>query len=404
MDIKTKQKLFYNEARIEDYIPYSHFYAKDVLMTKASDMLSFIEIKGIDTNQHNVSKNINALIKAISQLDSNVAIWVNSIRDKINNYELINTKSINNKFSSNFINDYQNNLIKSDLYETRLILTIVVRPNLQKLNKSLRLLQEKYDKENIILNFNNQYKKISEIKEYLLSALSNFNPRVLKLSNQQNQEILSFLGYALNLEYQNIAIDKKDISKIVNYKKHFFVDNIIEIQGVSSTKYAAILAIKNYSDKTFNNILNKLNSINCSYINTHIFKPVNLNSAKDLIVKQKNRLNQVGDYAVSQIDELDTALDDLQSQRISFGYHSNTILIFDNNLNNLDERLNLISRIFLDSGIIVTREALNLESSFMSILPANFSYVTRKYLISSKNFIDLLNLEYSDTGYINQII
>ena len=38
----------------------------------------------------------------------------------------------------------------------------------------------------------------------------------------------------------------------------------------------------------------------------------------------------------------------------------------------------------------------------MSMLPANFQYVTRKYLISSKNFIDLLNLEYSDTGYINQ--
>ena len=58
MDIKAKQKLFYNEARIEDYIPYSHFYAKDVLMTKASDMLSFIEIKGIDVNQNNVKKNI----------------------------------------------------------------------------------------------------------------------------------------------------------------------------------------------------------------------------------------------------------------------------------------------------------------------------------------------------------
>ena len=162
MDIKVKQKLFYNEAKIEDYIPYSHFYAKDVLMTKASDMLTFIEIKGIDVNQNNINKNIKSLVKAISQLDSNVAIWVNSIRDKINNYKLVDYE--NNTFASSFINAYQNNLIKSDLYETKLILTIVVRPNLQKLNKSIRLLQEKYDKENIILNFNNRYKKISEIK------------------------------------------------------------------------------------------------------------------------------------------------------------------------------------------------------------------------------------------------
>ena len=213
---------------------------------------------------------------------------------------------------------------------------------------------------------------------------------------------MSFLGYSLNFEYQNIAIDKKDISKIINYKKHFFVDNLIEIQGINNKKYAAILAIKHYSDKTYNNFLHKLNSINCSYINTHIFQPVNINSAKDLIVKQKNRLNQVGDYAISQIEELDTALDDLQSQRLSFGYHSNTILVYEDNINTLDEKLNLISRIFLDSGIIVTREALNLESSYISILPANFYFVTRKYLISSKNFIDLLNLEYSDTGYIDQ--
>ena len=213
---------------------------------------------------------------------------------------------------------------------------------------------------------------------------------------------MSFLGYSLNFEYQNIAIDKKDISKIINYKKHFFVDNLIEIQGINNKKYAAILAIKHYSDKTYNNFLHKLNSINCSYVNTHIFQPVNINSAKDLIVKQKNRLNQVGDYAISQIEELDTALDDLQSQRLSFGYHSNTILVYEDNINTLDEKLNLISRIFLDSGIIVTREALNLESSYISILPANFYFVTRKYLISSKNFIDLLNLEYSDTGYIDQ--
>ena len=114
MDLKSKQKLFYKERFIEEYIPYSHFYAKDVVMTKASDMLFFIEIKGIDANQNDVSQNIASVIKTISQLNHSSAIWVTNIRDKINDYQRIKYKNINNEFTANFINDYQDDLVKID--------------------------------------------------------------------------------------------------------------------------------------------------------------------------------------------------------------------------------------------------------------------------------------------------
>ncbi len=73
---------------------------------------------------------------------------------------------------------------------------------------------------------------------------------------------------------------------------------------------------------------------------------------------------QVEDQALSLMDQLDDAADDVASGRIVYGDHHCTIMCYEDNLEKLNESVAIIDSTLRDVGLIMKKEDLNKEPGF----------------------------------------
>ncbi len=117
-----------------------------------------------------------------------------------------------------------------------------------------------------------------------------------------------------------------------------------------------------------------------------------------LLQRQMNRMANAGDFAVSQAEELEQALDALTSNEFVMGDHHFSLQVLadtpegggdrlgERRLKDLNDHVALARAILADTGMTVAREDLALEGGFWAQLPGNFSFRPRKAPITSRNF------------------
>jgi type IV secretion system protein VirB4 len=227
---------------------------------------------------------------------------------------------------------------------------------------------------------------------HLIATLSAYSPHLLGSraikESAPTAELLSFLSILVNGTERDYTYPYQDIAKFVPVKRLFFGNNTIHFQGLhqGDDRFGAMLSVKSYSPVTTPGMLNKLLTTPFEYITTHSFLSIEKNAALQLIEKQIMRLRSTGDAAISQIEELETAKDDLASGRINYGFHHNTILILSDDLHGLEEKVANVVKLYQDQRLVVVRETLNLENAFWAQIPGNFKHSRRLAPISSNNF------------------
>lgn len=139
-------------------------------------------------------------------------------------------------------------------------------------------------------------------------------------------------------------------------------------------------------------MLDRFLGIPVEFVLTQSFLFTDRQAALGKIQTQQRKMLQTEDLAVSQIEQIDEALDDATSGRIGFGHHHLTALVTGNNAKDLDEAISEVEAAFLNLGMVVVREDLNLEPCFWAQLPGNFSFIARDSMISTANFAGLASM------------
>ena len=120
--------------------------------------------------------------------------------------------------------------------------------------------------------------------------------------------------------------------------------------------------------------------------------------AKEAMEMQQRRMEQVEDRSLSQIEEIDEALDDITAGRLAEGLHHLTVTVRASDMPALDRALALVTDAFVNIGVVAVREDLNMELCYWAQLPGNFPYITRGSMISSMNFAAFASLHNYDCG------
>jgi len=89
---------------------------------------------------------------------------------------------------------------------------------------------------------------------------------------------------------------------------------------------------------------------------------------------------------VSQVGQLDDALDDLESNRIVMGQHQASLAVFADTIKDLGDTLSAARVHMTNGGAVVVREDLALAATWLAQLPGNFKYRPRVSVITSRNF------------------
>jgi type IV secretion system protein VirB4 len=107
-----------------------------------------------------------------------------------------------------------------------------------------------------------------------------------------------------------------------------------------------------------------------------------------------------GDVAVSQIEDIDNALDELTSNRFVMGAHSLCLLIRADDKKELNDFISGAGSSLADSGIKWAREDIGMAGAFWSQLPANFQYRVNIGDITSRNFAGFSSFHNYPIGHI----
>ncbi|MCV3425435.1 type IV secretion system protein VirB4, partial [Campylobacter sp. IFREMER_LSEM_CL1085] len=172
-----------------------------------------------------------------------------------------------------------------------------------------------------------------------------------------------------------------------------FNHDMIQLNYNDDTKrFARIIEIKDYSNETFSGILDSLMYLDVDYTITQTFVPLSKYDSRSALNKQINQLISSEDDGVSQIEQLNLALDDLISNVISFGNYHFSICVFGDSIDECKKNTNKIITSLNSLGFTSTLANIALPASYFSQFPSNFAILPRVHMISSLNFSSLVAL------------
>ncbi len=359
---------------LKNYIPYSHHVTPKIIKTTNNEYVATLELNGkafqtVDEQDVLTWKNsLNNHIKTIASSLPEIGFYSHIVREK-------SAVDFNSDFKNDFCRELNTKYLKKfeQVYQNRLFLTI--------------LLKEGNSQEESVQSLN-------EVIEQLVSSLSGYSVNVLgtythcdKLFSRQ----LEFYAFLINKEWARIPVLNTHFNSYMALNKVLFSNTHGEIKTPLKSTIFAVLDIKEYDEYTNPEQLNEFLSVPFELTITQSFNCMPKRKSTELLRIQKQHLISAKDYANSQIEDLDEALDDIQSGRLVLGEHHCNIFIYGDNQSQVDKSCAQAKELLADMGFVPKLVSPSLECAYFASLPANILYRLRPAPITSQNFACFAN-------------
>jgi len=387
------------EYPASEFIPYACHYDPNTILTKSGCLLQVIKIEGLafetaDDDFLCFRKNLrNTMFRSIAK--SRYGLYVHTVRRKQSTYP---EGKFPQGFSHQLNEAWKNKHSKLKLFVNDFYLTITQN---QKSNGAAGIkdwwnsLSHGKGKARQSETLREGHQELAAISNRFVTNLQDYGARLLGTVKSEigvRSELAEFFSLLINLESQAVQFPEMGLDKYLPQKRLVFGRDAFEARGILGSKLGGILCVKEYPDHTQVGMLDKFLEIPTEFIITQSFLFTDRQAALGKIQTQQRKMLQTEDLAVSQIAQIDEALDDATSGRIGFGHHHMTALVTGETPKELDEALSEVEAAFLNLGMVVVREDLNLEPCFWAQLPGNFSFIGRDSMISTANFAGLASM------------
>lgn len=393
------------EHRASEFIPYACHYDENIILTKSSCLLQVIKIEGLpfETEDDDLlcfRKNLrNTMFRSMAS--GKYGIYVHTIRRRQGIYP---EGEFPEGFATQLNESWKEKHSRLKLFINDFYVTIIQKPAatpLHGIKGHMESLWKKKDPRLQSKNLKIAHQELCAVSRRFLNNLKDYGPRLLGMRGYGQlafSEPAEFFSTLINLELRKIQAPEMGLDCYLPYKRLLFGRDAFEARGNLSSKVGAILSIKEYPPETKVGMLDHFLKIPCEFIITQSFLFTDHQVVLGRIQTQQRKMLQTEDLAVSQVEQIDEALDDVSSGRIGFGSHHLTAMVTAPDLKQLDKSLAEVEAAFLNLGIVVVREDLNLEPCFWAQLPGNFSYISRDSMISTANFAGFASLHNYPSG------
>ncbi len=382
-----------NERAISSMIPYSHHVDDGVIATKNGEYIAVIKLDGrshfaaeLETVERWVY-DLNNKFKAIAK--ENVALWSHMVRRKVDEYP---EKHYDNVFCAELDKEYKNSFKDYSMLVNEYYITIVYRPVVGMGNNFFA----KFEKLKLADKISQQeayIEEINRITDQMMGALKTYSPERLGVymhNDRPFSELLEFFRYLITRDRSRVPVTREKFCNYLANSRPLFSEhrNMGELRKYSNQKgeYFGIYDLKEYDNMTISGHLNILMENASEFILTQSFSCLSKIASKGYLQRHQKLLIDSQDVAVSQIEEINEALDQLVSGDFVMGEHHMTITVFGDGAKETMSKLQTIEDSFTDVGMIPTPCDMALEGAFFGQLPANFKWRTRPAVITSQNW------------------
>ena len=397
--------MFNPDASISEFIPFSTHVSPSVLKTTGGDYLLVWHLGGLPfvgreeweiEHRHNT---FNRMLQTLRAPDFvNVAFWVHDVRRK---RRIKDNSQFDQAFNQQMSDAYFEALSSQKIMQNELYLTMIYRPVVtgkRFVEKSTSTTQLQSEQDQAI-------GKIQELAGNVEAVLKDYSPYRLGMYEASNgivfSETLEFFGYLLNRIDEPVPVLQSPVHSYLPVSRHMFSDktgDFIINTPSGANHFGAILNVKEFTDGTYPGILNGLKYLDFDYVITHSFSPMGRQDALKVLDRTKGMMISSGDKAVSQIVELDHAMDQLASGNFVLGEYHLTMGVYADSQERLSQNIATARAELSNAGFVSAKEDLAVVSSFYSQLPGNWKFRTRIANISSLNFLGLSPLHNFASG------
>jgi type IV secretion system protein VirB4 len=402
------------EAHVSNYIPYTAHVDEHVVRTASGDYLQSFRVGGVSFEAaDNVDINVrharlNVLLRTIAS--PHVAIWTHVIRRHV---AVVPAKCSAGGFAQSLHEKYAERVSHNNLMANELYLSVVYRPMAGRTTGLAARFLSKSDRKGAALEQRDSLDHCTHLRQTVLEQLSTYDAEALGLIERDDRcysTLLEFLSLLIDSEPRSVRLPRAPIAHVLGTTRPIFGIEAIEYRLSAGTRVAAFLGIKEYATPTMPGMLDPLLSASFPFVLTQSFAFLSRAAGQGLLVRQYNQLKNVGDFAVSQAEELRTALDELTAGEWVMGDHHWSLQILAEPLDNVPEQdaamrlkplndsLAEAANLLVDTQFTFAREDLGLEAAWWAQLPGMFALRPRKAPITSLNFAALVPLHNYPAG------
>jgi len=393
------------EFSMSNFLPYLCHYNENTVITKDGSLMTTLKIDGFafetadDDMLESRKQNRNNLLKGMAS--ASVGIYFHTIRRKHTAYP---EGEFDNYFPKVLNDQWRQKHNPDHVFINEHYVTIV-----RKASGSVAGLSDKINK---LLNggqgdeqdqaFMTAYNELNEMRDRLVNGFFNYRVKVLGVVQSPSGnfcELLEFLGILVNGGYkQKMLVPRITIDKYLPINKPYIGSGVIEIIGPGYHKFAGMVSVKEYRPATFAGILDNFLQLPFEFIITQTYSFSDRMTAIGKMQLQQRRLVQSEDVAVSQVYEINAALDAAMSGAFAFGDHHISIMCLSDTEKGIDSNLSQAIVEFSSVGIAAVREKMNMDAAYWAQLPCNFDFVVRKSIINTLNLASFASLHNYPAG------
>jgi len=396
------------ELSAAERIPYLAHVAPGVIRTTFGDYVQAFRLGGAsfetcDDHQLNAwHERLNVLWRNVGS--ANVALWTHVVRRRDRLTVLPGRRGGGgpaDAFGGALETKYRHRVCGQTLMFNELYLAVVHRPTATLASGFTAGLLARTNRDAGRAELADALECCEKLAGTIRASLRRYEPELLTaypVGGRLCSALLEYLGLLVNGEWQRVALPRAPINAVLATTRLLFGNETIEYRTASETRAGALLGIKEYPTPSVVGMYAPLLSAPFPFVLTQSFSFLGKAAAQSLLQRQFNRLQNAGDFAISQAVELKAALDALTSNEFVMGDHHFTLQIFADDvgdspgpgdprrLKRLNDHVALARNLLADTGMIVAREDLALEAGFWAQLPGNFPQRPRKAPITSRNF------------------
>uniref|UniRef100_UPI0026161181 VirB4 family type IV secretion/conjugal transfer ATPase n=1 Tax=Paraburkholderia sp. TaxID=1926495 RepID=UPI0026161181 len=250
-------------------------------------------------------------------------------------------------------------------------------------------------------------KLMDELAAQVESSLKPYDPVALGVYRKSSpitmrlrrcSSALELLGYLVNGVWESEPVPAGPIREALPTSRLFVGVEKVEIRMPSATRHTALLDLKDYPEETEPGMLNGLLYGDFEYIETQSFTILDKPSAKEALERQRNQLIAGEDVAVSQVEAMDQALNDLINGDFVLGEYHYSLAVLADTPGEVSKHVAKARTQLADAGFQTALIDLVADAAWFAQLPGNWRYRPREAKLTSRNFCGLSSLHNFATG------
>lgn len=392
------------KGKLSSYVPWICLIDKGVVLNKNGTLQKTLKYRGYDLDSSTVYelKNINAKLNdVIKRLGQGWSLNVEARRKRCTDYieaknEILAIDIIEKERKLNFL---ENEHFESEYYLT--IVQLIPTDNSKKVGEIFL----EYAKKSEILdktleNFNKEFKKI----------LNLFKEIFLEVTELDDEETYTYLHSCVSTK-----TDKVVVPEIPYAMANYLCDSDLvgglkpKLRG-KEIRCISIQGFPNYTVPGFFDVLNRLN-ISYRWI-TRFLMLSKLEALSKMERKYKNIFSQrlslfqrvyaeltgekeensrkLNEDALNKANEVRTQIALTTGDYVSQGFYTCTLIVDGDSIDEVEERVDVISKTINNMGFITIEESINSVEAFLGSIPGNITNNIRMPILNTITLSHLL--------------